>query len=214
MVAIAPYVPNYFVPGVDVDEYAEGVGFLTRHGFAEFSQAISMDTDLVRLDVTAQLAREAELATRGIEIRHMRACEIPRLLGLLQGHMPPDWVRHAREILHGGAAGDGSLEQFTVATRTGADGEPEFVGYCQFEGAHFGPFGVIEPLQGQGIGTILLGRCLQTMQRHGHHGAWVLWTSDHSGEHVYGRFGFTPTRRFSLLRRPLQSTGGASVPPV
>lgn len=126
----------------------------------------------------------------------MQAHEIPRLLALLKGHMPPDWVRHARQILHEVAADSGSLEQFTVAARS-VDTGIEFVGYCQFEGERFGPFGVIEELQGQGIGTV------QTMQRHGHHGAWVLWTSDHTTEHVYGRFGFTPTRRFAVLRKEL-----------
>ena len=202
-VACAPYVPNYFVPGVDVEAYAEGLSFLINRGFVELDRPISMDTDLVRLDVAPHLAREAELLARGIEVRCLHACEIPRLLELLKTHMPPDWVRHARKILHEVAAGESGFEQFTVAARTRPDGEQEFVGYCQFDGEHFGPFGVIEALQGQGIGTILLGRCLQTMQRHGHHGAWVLWTSDHSGQHVYRRFGFTPTRRFAVLRREL-----------
>ena len=29
------------------------------------------------------------------------------------------------------------------------------VGYCQFEGSHFGPFGVAKDFQGRGIGTVL-----------------------------------------------------------
>lgn len=200
--SIAPYVPNYFVPGVDVEHYAEGLAFFTQHDFGEVDRPISMDANLVHLDVAPHVVREQEIRDRGIEIRHLRANEIPLLMELLKSHMPPDWIRHARQILHQIAAGDGHLEQFTIATQ-GSGQLQQFVGYCQFEGEHFGPFGVVEPLQGQGIGTVLLARCLQAMQRHGHHGAWVLWTSDHTAEHVYGRFGFTRTRRFAVLRRPL-----------
>jgi mycothiol synthase len=77
------------------------------------------------------------------------------------------------------------------------------LGYCQFEGEHFGPFGVREDCQNQGIGTVLLAHCLQAMRAAGHHNAWVLWTSDDTAAKVYSRFGFTVTRRFAVLRREL-----------
>ena len=60
-----------------------------------------------------------------------------------------------------------------------------------------------DELQGRGIGTALLATCLQTMRRRGLHTAFVLWTSDETAERVYGRFGFTGTRRFAVLRRAL-----------
>jgi len=58
-------------------------------------------------------------------------------------------------------------------------------------------------VQGQGIGKVLLAKCLLTIRRKGHHNAWVLWTSDEAAERVYARFGFRETRRFAILRRAL-----------
>jgi GNAT superfamily N-acetyltransferase len=112
--------------------------------------------------------------------------------------MPGDWVRHAREILQEIARGRGHVDQFTIAVSDG-----ELVGYCQFDGEHFGPFGVRTGLQGKGIGTALMARCLQTMRAHGLHHAWVLWTSDEAADRVYRRFGFQETRRFAVMRREL-----------
>ena len=178
-----------------VDAYAEGLRFLSARGFVEIDRPMSMDANLVRLDLDPHLRGETALRDRGIEVRALRPHEVPSLLALLRTHMPTDWVRHARQVLVDVCRGHAGWDQITVAVRDGA-----MVGYCQFEGEHFGPFGVIEPLQGQGIGTVLLARCLQAMQRRGLHNAWVLWTSDFTAEHVYGRFGFQPTRRFAVLR--------------
>ena len=198
-VSIAPYIPNYFVPGVDVRHYADGLAFLEQRGFEVVDRPLSMDTRLVERDLRPVVERRATLARElGVEVRPMRAEEIPDLMGFLQATMPDDWVRHARQVLLGIAAGSGGYEQFTLAVRGS-----EVVGYCQFEGEHFGPFGVREGMQGKGIGTVLLATCLQTMQRNGLHAAFVLWTSDENADKVYSRFGFQETRRFAVLRRTL-----------
>ena len=197
-VAIAPYAPNYFVPGVDVAGYPEGLAFLEKRGFEAVSDAISMDANTVLLDAGKWLAREAGLREQGIEVRHLQPHEGPRLLGFLRAHMTGDWARHARDLLVDVTRGLAHESQFTIAVC----GE-EVVGYCQYEGEHFGPFGVRDDMQGKGIGTVLLARCLQTMREAGHHNAWVLWTSDDSAAKVYSRFGFAVTRRFAVLRREL-----------
>lgn len=197
-VSIAPYAPNYFVPGVDVERYAAGLGFLQAQGFVVVTEAISMDANLVRLDFSGLEAREARLAAQGIAVRNLTPADLPALLGFLRDHMYGDWRRHARELLTDATRGLATLENFTVAVRG-----DEVVGYCQFEGEHFGPFGVRDDLQGMGIGTVVLGRCLQTMRRHGHHNAWVLWTSDDTAAKVYSKFGFAVTRRFAVLRQEL-----------
>ena len=197
-VSVAPYAPNYFVPGVDVERYAEGLAFLHAHGFATVTEAISMDANLVLLDLSGLDAREVRLAQQGIVVRCLTPADQPALLRFLRDHMYGDWLRHARELLVDASRGLATLENFTIALRG-----DEVVGYCQFEGEHFGPFGVRSDLQGMGIGTVVLGRCLQTMRRHGHHNAWVLWTSEDTAEKVYGKFGFTVTRRFAVLRKEL-----------
>ncbi|MFA6108253.1 MAG: GNAT family N-acetyltransferase [Candidatus Latescibacterota bacterium] len=198
-VAIASYIPNYFVPGVDVTHYADGLAFLQRRGFEELDRPMSMDTQLVGRDLEPFVACGRQLQQdHGVEVRAMRPTEIPALMALLQAHMPGDWVRHAREVLLDISRGQGDFDQFTIA-RLG----DEVVGYCQFEGEHFGPFGVREGMQGKGIGTVLLATCLQAMQRRGLHTAFVLWTSDANADKVYARFGFRETRRFSVVRRSL-----------
>jgi len=197
-VLLAPYTPNYFVPGVDEVHYADGLAFLRQRGFEVVSRPLSMDANLVKLDLSWLPEREARLGRDGVAVRLLLPCEIPALFGLLQTHMPGDWVRHAREVLTDATKGLAGYDQFTVALHA-----EEIVGYCQFEGDHFGPFGVRDELQGQGIGTVLLARCLQTMRQKGLHNAWVLWTSDETAEHVYARFGFRETRRFAVVRKRL-----------
>ena len=197
-VAIAPYAPNYFVPGVDVERHAEGVAFLQAQGFETAAEAISMDANIVLLDTSWTADREARLAGQGIVVRGLCAADLPALLAFLRDHMYGDWLRHGRDLLVDATRGLAALDQFTVALREG-----EVLGYCQFEGEHFGPFGVRSDLQGLGIGTVVLAKCLDTMRAHGLHHAWVLWTSDETADKVYGRFGFKPTRRFAIMRKQL-----------
>jgi mycothiol synthase len=198
-VSVAAYIPHYFVPGVDVAHYADGVDFLLHRGFVEIDRPMSMDTQLAVRDLAPLLARRQRLQQeQGVQVRALEPHQIPDLMCLLQAHMPGDWVRHARALLLDINAGRGHYDQFTVAVHDG-----EVVGYCQSEGEHFGPFGVREGMQGRGIGTVLLGTCLQAMRQRGVHTAFVLWTSDENAEKVYGRFGFTETRRFAVLRRQL-----------
>ncbi|GBC99400.1 Mycothiol acetyltransferase [bacterium HR17] len=197
-VLISPYTPNYFVPGVDERHYADGLAFLQRHGFETVAHAISMDANIVLFDDTPYAERERQLREQGIEVRNLHPHEIPDLMAFLKTHMPGDWVRHARDLLTDITKGLGDFDQFVVAWR-----DDEIVGYCQFEGEHFGPYGVRSDMQGRGIGTVLMVKCLQTMRRKGFHNAWVLWTSEETGQKVYSRFGFRETRRFAILRRRL-----------
>lgn len=193
-VAIAPYVPNYFVPGVDESAYADGLAWLLRRGFEVVSRPLSMDANLVNLDFAPYIARRAELARSGTEVRALAEGEEPALFDFLAASQPPDWLRAARELL----SRPGGCEQVVVAVEAG-----RVVGYCQFAGEHFGPFGVAAEQRGRGLGTLLLATALQTMRRRGLHNAWVLWTCDDAADRVYRRFGFGETRRFAVVRRRL-----------
>lgn len=195
-VLIAPYVPNYFVPGVDLAAYPAAGPFLARLGFETISRPLSMDANLVALEIPAEVqARQEALQARGFLIRPLAATDVPAFLGFLASAMPADWLRHARALLHGVARGDATYDQITLALQEG-----RIVGYAQFEGEHFGPFGVAEGYQGQGLGTVLLARTLERMRQHGHHNAWLLWTGDEAAR-LYARFGFRETRRFAVMRR-------------
>lgn len=195
-VLIAPYVPNYFVPGVDLAAYPAAGPFLARLGFETVSRPLSMDANLVALEIPAEVqARQEALWAQGFLIRPLKAADVPAFLGFLASTMPADWLRHARALLHGVARGDATYDQITLALQ-----EDRIVGYAQFEGEHFGPFGVAEGYQGQGLGTVLLARTLERMRQHGHHNAWLLWTGDKAAR-LYARFGFRETRRFAIMRK-------------
>lgn len=197
-IAIAPYVPNYFVPGVDADAYPAAVPFLEARGYRVTSRALSMDAPLAVWEWPAGgRERRAELEAQGIVIEELTPARLPEFLAFLARHMPPDWLRHAREILLGTTDGRFGWDQVLVARR----GE-EILGYAQFEGDHFGPFGVRDADQGKGIGGALLGATLEQMRRRGSHDAWLLWTDEHAGR-LYRRYGFRDTRRFVLLRKDL-----------
>lgn len=197
-VLISPYTPNYFVPGVDERNYTEGLDFLLKRDFEIVARPISMDANIVLFDYLTYAEREQKLKEQGIEIRNLQPQEIPDLMEFLKANMPGDWVRHARDLLMDITKGLGDYDQFVIALNKG-----EIVGYCQFEGEHFGPYGVRRDMQGRGIGTVLMAKCLETMKRKGHHNAWVLWTSDETAQKVYSRFGFKETRRFAILRKQL-----------
>ncbi|HID08111.1 MAG TPA: GNAT family N-acetyltransferase [Armatimonadetes bacterium] len=197
-VLISPYTPNYFVPGVDEHHYAEAIEFLCKRGFEIVSRPMSMDANIVLFDYTPYAEREMQLREQGIEVRSLRPNEVTALMQFLKAHMPGDWVRHARELLIDITKGLGEYDQFIIALCDG-----EIVGYCQFEGEHFGPYGVRSDMQGKGIGTVLMAKCLQTMKRKGRHNAWVLWTSEEIAQRIYKRFGFSETRRFAIMRKRL-----------
>jgi GNAT superfamily N-acetyltransferase len=198
-VAIAPYAPGYFVPGIDRVAYAEGLAWLQRRGFEEFSEGIAMDAMIGRFELSPELvAREAELAARGIRIEPLGMGRVSEYLQWMSAVMPGDWVEDARRLLGLMATGAAPASAIQVAVDGG-----RIVGYCKFEGEHFGPFGVADSHQGSGIGTVLLARTLLAMRIEGHHAAYVLWTGERAARGVYARLGFTISRRFAIVRRKL-----------
>lgn len=196
--AIAPYVPNYFVPGVDEAAYPGALAFLEARGYQRYARAMSMDAPLAVWNwPEGEREHAAALAERGVVIETLAPERLPEFLAFLAEAMPPDWLRHAREILLGTTTGRSGWDQILIAR----EGE-RIVGYSQFDGDHFGPFGVRETHRGAGIGAALLGRTLEQMRQRGSHCAWLLWTEERAGR-LYQRFGFQPSRRFVLLRKEL-----------
>jgi mycothiol synthase len=195
---IASYPPGYFTPGIDRNNYPDLLRFLENSGYQETKQAISMDAPIVLFRVPEKTVElERKLAGEGITIRVYRPEDLLRFLDFLQHTMQTDWVRVERTNLKKISTGGFSPEQITVVTKG-----DEIIGYCQFEGSHFGPFGVSDAYQGRGIGTVLLARTLERMRMQGYHNAWVMWTDDVAAK-VYSKFGFAETRRFSILRKSL-----------
>jgi GNAT superfamily N-acetyltransferase len=112
--------------------------------------------------------------------------------------LPWDWEWLALRNLARAHEGSFCPEQIHLAIH-----EEQVVGYCQYEGAHLGPFGVAEGFQGNGIGTVLLAHTMASMVECDLHHAWVLWTGERAAR-LYARFGFRVSRRFAVLHKELQ----------
>lgn len=196
---VSGYPPGYFTPGIDKKACASLLEFFLSRGYVSYHEALSMDSPIVLFEVPDKVKeQQRQLETEGIEIRTYRRTDLVKFLDFLERTMQTDWVRVERHNLRKMAEGGFREEQITVVTHG-----DEIVGYCQFEGSHFGPFGVSEKYQGRGIGTVLLARAIERMKQEGYHNAWVMWTDDAAAK-VYSKFGFKETRRFVLLKKSLR----------
>ncbi|MCZ7542024.1 MAG: GNAT family N-acetyltransferase [Anaerolineae bacterium] len=200
-VAISPYVPNYFVPGVDVNAYPGTLPFLKGAvGFEELYRAISMGADLTGFQIPPDILalerrREQE---DGVTIRPVTSADLPDLMPFLVEHFGWDWFRHAQEyLLQYFGGGGGSPICFLVARQRGA-----VVGFCQQRGERFGPFGVRPDCRNLGIGRLLLFRCLSIMSARHVFYAYFLWTGEDAAR-LYALAGFKRRREFAILRKTL-----------
>lgn len=201
---VATYAPGYFVPGIDVNEYPAAISFLKKQGFEETYRPLSMDAPLALFKVTPELEeKDKRLRESGVEVKPYSRDHLLSFMKFLEANMPADWVRVSRANLRDLTRGVFQPDQIFIAVSAGPTAkESEVIGYCQFEGAHFGPFGVADKYQGRGMGTVLLGRTLERMRAKGLHNAYVLWTDDVAAK-VYSKFGFKETRRFAVMKKIL-----------
>lgn len=198
-ITVAPYVPNYFIPGVDKAHYADAIQFLESRNYREFADAIGMDALIGQFQLTPELEKkERQLAEAGIQIGPLRREQLVAFLCFMEEVMPGDWVQAVRAQLERTADAAEVFETVQVAIDS-----DKIIGYCQFHGEHFGPFGVADSHQSKGIGSVLLARTLLQMRKSGHHSAYVLWTGERAAHGIYGKLGFNVTRRFALMRKAL-----------
>lgn len=196
-VEIAPYPAGYLIPGVDLKAHASALAFLQKRGYLQRGEdSLAMDAPLSHFIVSERVVqKEQELAAQDITFRTYRRSDILDVMEFMAAVMPPDWTEnYARRNLRALATGGFHEDQLLLAF----DGD-RIVGFCQYEGEHFGPFGIADDYQGRGIGSVLLARTLEIMRRHEAHSAWVLWTSERAAQGVYARLGFAITRRFAIM---------------
>ena len=196
---IASYPTAYLVPGVDGTAYAEGLAFLQGKGYRVAYTALAMDATLWPPAFPEDaIQKERDLAARGIAFYTYASRWLSAFRAFLRQEVPWDWEWLALRNLARVHEGTFALEQIHLAIHEG-----RVVGYCQYEGAHFGPFGVAEGFQGKGIGTVLLTHALASMVERDLHHAWVLWTGERAAR-LYARFGFRVSRRFAVLYKEVQ----------
>ncbi len=200
IVDISPYVPNYFVPGVDTRAYPDTIRFLQeRIGFVTLYQAISMGADLTDFQIPPQVqARidDAE-AEAGLIIRPIEPADIPDLMPFLIEHFGWDWFRFAQSYLLEYFGDSPHRICFLIAREKG-----EVVGFCQQRNERFGPFGVRPDCRNRGIGRMLLFKCLEIMNAKQVFYAYFLWT-DEEAARLYSLANFKRRREFAVMRKSL-----------
>lgn len=198
-VAIAPYVPNYFIPGVDVEAYPGALAFLQNAlGFSDDYHAISMGIDLTDFRIPAEIIElERALEREGIVVRPVAPADLPGLMVFLSENFGWDWYRHAGDYLLEYYGDSPHQICFLVALHGDT-----VVGFCQQRRERFGPFGVRADYRRKGIGRLMLYKCLVSMSARQVYFSYFLWTGEDAAR-LYAQVGYRKRREFAVLSKML-----------
>jgi mycothiol synthase len=197
-VLVAPYAPGYFIPGVDVAAYAEGLRFFAARGYQELYRPIAMEAPLWEWRLPAWAAERAEqLAHEGVSCEAYHPEWSLPLLDFIAREFPGDWVRVVRETMGRILEGD-SPARLILAHQGG-----RILGFAHHQNERFGPIGVAAAERGRGLGHLLMFETLRAMREAGFRAAWFLWSDDATARRLYHAAGFQERRRFAVLRKEL-----------
>ncbi|QQE10789.1 GNAT family N-acetyltransferase [Planctomycetota bacterium] len=201
VVNVSTYVPNYFIAGVDIDAYMSGHAFLKKHGFSkrEGGDVVGMGNELQDMVMPEEAKAKVEtLKAKGIELRIFEAKYAYSLLRFLREEFAGDWANViVDKIKHG------TDDEIIVAVTSGSDGNEEVLGYVQWNGSHFGPFGVSEKLRGEGIGSILFWKVVERMKMAGEHFIWLAWTGGAAARFYAEKGGLHEVRKHEVMVKEL-----------
>ncbi len=182
--------PGYVFPGVDIDTYVDAFHFFKAAGFEVDHYPVSMERDLLDFAVP-DWAKELETKfnSAGIAIQPLNQTLVKALLAFLRENFPGDWGTEARDKLRRGS----HLDEIIVAIDN-----DRVLGYCQYEGEHFGPFGVSKEMRGQGLGALLFCKAAAAIKAKGGKKLWFHW-ADEDAARFYERQGMRITRRYAIM---------------
>jgi len=199
-VLVSPYTPNYIIPGVDVDAYADAHRLLRARGYKGTEKVYSMGRSLLDFRVSEEMTeRCASLEAQGISIKPFESHYTVPLLDFLGRDYPGDLFRTALECLRAAP----NCDEILIAVK-----EDEVVGFSHFEQEHFGPFAVAPSLGGRGIGTCLYYRTAAHMKERGHRNLWLAWTTGHAKD-FYHKMGLKTLRRHEIMSKSLSEDRSA-----
>lgn len=191
---VSSYVPNYFFPGVDVDKYQGAYQFLKVNGFIESSKVIGMGNELQDMIMPEKIEEKIEiLHSKGIYIQDFEKKYTYSLLNFLRGEFPGDWAAAIVDKIK-----RETDDEIIIAVKNN-----EVLGYCQFEGSHFGPFGVSEKLRGEGIGSILFWKVVEKMKEAGKHFIWLAWTGGNAARFYREKANLHKTREHAIMMKEI-----------
>ena len=165
-VRIGESAPNYLTPGVDC-RYSAAPHFFRKHGYERLGEACNMTLDLETRDLGTE-SQERQLAQRGVEIRRASGSDLEPVETLVQTH----WPSWRREVLN-------SLKNSPVSLHLAVK-DNSTVAFSAFDTNNlgtgwFGPMGTAPEARRQGIGQVLLFRCLADIAAQGHRYAIIPW---------------------------------------
>jgi GNAT superfamily N-acetyltransferase len=196
VVMVSSYAPGYFVPGIDVNAYANALAFLKKHEYAEVYRPLAMQTSLSDFATPAWvLERAAKLKEEGVAFLAFTPELTLPLLEFARKEFPGDWVRVVRETAGRIVAGE-SPHRLIAAMDRG-----QVVGFSHYENERFGPIGVSQSQRGRGVGQMLMYLTLEAQRAAGFRVAWFLWSDDKTAERIYNGAGFKEMRRFALMKK-------------
>lgn len=181
--------PCYAWPGIDVN-YTAAIKLAEFAGYEPWYEAFNMSVDLnvASLDTTTA---ERRLAESGIAIRPLANSDEPYFSSWAAQHWSADWAWEAtRALVRTGA-------RCYVATRGS-----NLIAFAACGGGRsswFGPMGTVPAEQRQGLGAILLKRCLADQRSAGMSRSFIAWVGP--AEFYRRSVGADVDRRFHLFRK-------------
>jgi GNAT superfamily N-acetyltransferase len=191
-VNVSDYTPNYFIPGVDLDAYADAYRFFQARGYRKVESVYSMGRSLTDFSVPQGMAdRFRQLADVGFDAKVFQPRDTIRLLEFLRKNYPGDLYRVALERLRE----DPECDEILVAYK-----DDSVVGFSHFQDEHFGPFGIDGTYAGRGLGPMLYYRTVEQMRNKGRQNLWLAWTSGRAKD-FYHKVGLKVLRRHEIMKK-------------
>lgn len=193
-VVVSTYVPNYFIPGVDVDAYPIAFEMLKKRGYGTVMEQFGMSVDLLDFEpIDEYYTITQALLEDGVKIQYFEREYTHKLLSFLETEFPGDWAAVIRDRIRHRC----DPHDIVIATRG-----DEVVGYCQVDGEHFGPFGVHSSLRGKGVGTVLIIKAMLYAKQKGIRHLWLAWTG--AVDFYSRKAGFKVIRKHAIMKKSLE----------
>ena len=181
--------PGSLMPGVDEEAYPAARPLLEEHGFVVDQYGFSMARSIVDFDVEEH-RRAAWESGPDIVVSTLAPDRVDDFLTFVADALPGAWCLAGRAKVQ-----SGRLHEILIATLDG-----RIVGYCQWDGEHFGPFGVSPAARNRKVGAKMFTEAVQRIRESDGRTVWFNW-ADENAKRFYDRFAFAVTRRFTILRR-------------
>lgn len=165
-VIVGAVPPNYYLPGVPLDETAL-VSLLLRRRYETDRQArVDMTVDLCSADLAYETVQE-RLVEEGISVRRASGEQICQAGDLALASFSPAWQWEVEQASH----------YAPVPLFVALDGERviSFAVYDTIGYARFGPTGTLPEYRRRGIGGCLMRMCLADMKERGDTLAQIAW---------------------------------------